>query len=142
MIDCLILGDSIAVGTKMFAPTECVSYAKGGYNTWQWNKRWGDTPLKAKTVVISLGTNDHTGVNTYKELSKVRYRIRAVNVVWIMPPCNPKFCKPKINALVKDIAVTNGDTVIGTKFVQPDGIHPSWRGYKQLVTFSGISDSK
>jgi len=138
MLECLIIGDSIAVGTKMFAPTECVSYSKGGFNTWQWNKRWGKTPLEAKTVVISLGTNDHKGVNTFKELSKVRYRIKSVKVVWIMPPCNAKFCKPGVNKTVTEIAKSYGDTIIGTKFVQPDGVHPSWRGYKQLVTFSGI----
>jgi len=39
---------------------------------------------------------------------------------------------------VTEIAKSYGDTIIGTKFVQPDGVHPSWRGYKQLVTFSGI----
>ena len=138
MLECLIIGDSIAVGTKMFAPTECVSYSKGGFNTWQWNKRWGKTPLEAKTVVISLGTNDHKGVNTFKELSKVRYRIKSVKVVWIMPPCNAKFCKPGVNKTVTEIAKSYGDTIIGTKFVQPDGVHPSWRGYKQLVKFSGI----
>ena len=138
MLECLIIGDSIAVGTKMFAPTECVSYSKGGFNTWQWNKRWGKTPLEAKTVVISLGTNDHKGVNTFKELSKVRYRIKSVKVVWIMPPCNAKFCKPGVNKTVTEIAKSYGDTIIGSKFVQPDGVHPSWRGYKQLVTFSGI----
>jgi lysophospholipase L1-like esterase len=138
MLECLIIGDSIAVGTKMFAPTECVSYSKGGFNTWQWNKRWGTTPLEAKTVVISLGTNDHKGVNTHKELSKVRYRIKSRRVVWIMPPCNAKFCKPKVNETVRWVANLHGDTIIGTKFVQPDGVHPSWRGYKQLVTFSGI----
>jgi lysophospholipase L1-like esterase len=138
MLECLIIGDSIAVGTKMFAPTECVSYSKGGFNTWQWNKRWGKTPLEAKTVVISLGTNDHKGVNTFKELSKVRYRIKSMKVVWIMPPCNAKFCKPGVNKTVTDIAKSYGDTIIGTKFVQPDGVHPSWRGYKQLVKFSGI----
>ena len=68
MLECLILGDSIAVGTKMFAPTECVSYSKGGFNSWQWNQRWGMNPVEANTVVISLGTNDHVGVNTEKEL--------------------------------------------------------------------------
>lgn len=138
MLECLIIGDSIAVGTKMFAPTECVSYAKGGWNTWQWNKRWGKTPLEAKTVVISLGTNDHKYINTLKELYKVRYRIRSQKVVWIMPPCNKKFCKPGVNNDVAQIASDFGDRIIGTSFVQPDGIHPSWRGYKQLVRFSGI----
>ena len=34
MIDCLILGDSIAVGTHQFKP-ECSAVAKGGINTWQ-----------------------------------------------------------------------------------------------------------
>ena len=76
MLECLIMGDSIAVGTKMFAPKECVSYSKGGQNTWQWNKKWGKTPLEAKTIVISLGTNDHSGVNTKKELTIIRTRIK------------------------------------------------------------------
>jgi hypothetical protein len=134
MLACLILGDSIAVGTKMFAPKECVSYSKGGWNTWQWNKKWGKTPLSAHKVVISLGTNDHKGVDTYKELSKIRYRINALEVIWIMPPCNSGFCKPNVNSAVRQIAHSYGDTIISTKFVQPDKIHPSWRGYKELVS--------
>jgi len=138
MLECLIMGDSIAVGTKMFAPTECVSYSKGGWNTWQWNKKWGETPLEAKRVVISLGTNDHKGVNTFKELMKIRYRIRSVQVVWIMPPCNKKFCKSGVNKNVTDIATRYGDKIIATPHVQPDGIHPSWRGYKSLVQQAGL----
>ena len=138
MLECLIIGDSIAVGTKMFAPKECVSYAKGGFNTWQWNKRWGSFKLEANKLIISLGTNDHRGVNTYKELSKMRYRVSAAKVVWIMPPCNAKFCKPNVNATVKEIARNYGDTIISTEFVQPDHIHPSWRGYKDIVRKAGI----
>jgi len=138
MLECLIIGDSIAVSTKMFSPPECVSYSKAGYNTWQWNKKWGKTPLKANKVIISLGTNDHKGVNTYKELSKVRYRIRSQTVVWIMPPCNKKFCKPKVNATVNQIARQYNDATISTSYVQPDNIHPSWRGYKDLVRKAGI----
>ena len=126
MLECLIMGDSIAVGTKMFAPKECVSYSKGGWNTWQWNKKWGNTPLEAKTIVISLGTNDHSGVNTKKEFTKIRTRIKVGNVVWIMPPCN------------KSIAVSYGDRIISTSYVQPDNVHPSWRGYKDLVKKAGI----
>lgn len=138
MLECLIIGDSIAVGTKMFAPKECVAYAKGGYNTWQWNKRWGKTPLEAKTVVISLGTNDHAGVKTFAELNKVRHRIRSMKVVWVLPPCNKGFCKPKVNAVVQQIAAEHQDYVIRTQFVQPDNIHPSWRGYKDIVKKAGI----
>jgi GDSL-like Lipase/Acylhydrolase family len=133
MLDCLILGDSIAVGTKMFAPTECVAYAKGGYNSWQWNKRWGDKPLDARVVVISLGTNDHKYVKTEHELRKMRERILVSKVIWIMPPCNEKFCKANVNAIVEKLAHEYGDHIISTKHVQPDHIHPSWSGYKELV---------
>ena len=138
MLECLIIGDSIAVGTKMFAPTECVSYAKGGYNTWQWNKKWGNTPLNSELLIISLGTNDHRGVHTERELRKTRARAHARRVIWIIPPCNEKFCKSNINAIVTKIANEYGDQIIGTKRVQPDGIHPSWAGYKELVKKSGL----
>ncbi len=138
MLDCLIIGDSIAVGTKMFAPTECVSYAKGGYNSWQWNKKWGDYPLDARVVVISLGTNDHKYVKTEHELRKLRETILISKVIWIMPPCNEKFCKPDINAIIKEIAHEHGDMIISTKRVQSDGIHPSWNGYKELVKEAGL----
>ena len=138
LLACLIIGDSIGVGTKMFAPKECVSYSKGGFNTWQWNRKWGNTPLKAKKVVISLGTNDHSGVNTKKEFTKIRTRIKVGNVVWIMPPCNKGFCKPGVNAAVKEIATKYGDKIISTSYVQSDNIHPSRRGYKDLVKKAGI----
>ncbi len=39
MIECLILGDSIAVGTAQARP-ECVSYATSGINTTQFNKKY------------------------------------------------------------------------------------------------------
>jgi hypothetical protein len=133
MLECLILGDSIAVGTKMFAPKECVSYSKGGWNTWQWNRSYGDKNLTAKNVVISLGTNDHAGVNTERELRKMRSKVKAERVVWIMPPCNSGFCKPTVNSIVKKLAREYGDVIVSTPYVQPDKIHPSWRGYKDLV---------
>lgn len=134
MLECLILGDSIAVGTKMFAPTECVSYSKGGINSWQWNKKFGKVSLEAETVVISLGTNDHAGVKTEKELMQLRGRIRASRVIWVMPPCNAKFCKPGVNAAVTRVSYKFGDRVVGTSWVQRDSIHPSWRGYKDIVS--------
>ncbi len=39
MIECLILGDSIAVGTAQARP-ECVAYATSGINTTQFNKKY------------------------------------------------------------------------------------------------------
>ena len=50
MLECLIIGDSIAVGTAM-ARKECVSYARGGWNSWQWNKDY-TRPLKFCMYII------------------------------------------------------------------------------------------
>lgn len=128
----MIIGDSIAVGTAQ-QRTECVSYSTGGINTWGWNKKYKDIDLKAKSVIISLGTNDHKGVQTFKELSAMRARVNAERVYWIMPPCNDKFCKSNVNEIVKTIADRHGDTIIGTQRLQKDAIHPSWAGYKEIA---------
>jgi hypothetical protein len=89
MLDCLILGDSIAVGVTS-ERKECKSISVGGLNTWQWNRRFIDSDLTARSVVISLGTNDHKGIKTKQELESMRSRVNADRVYWILPPCNFK----------------------------------------------------
>jgi lysophospholipase L1-like esterase len=131
MLDCLIIGDSIAVGTANVRK-ECVSYSVGGLNSWQWNKKFADKDLTASTTIISLGTNDHDGVHTFKELSAMRSRVTAGRVYWILPPCNDKFCKSNVNDIVEIIARSRGDFIIKTDRLQKDAIHPSWAGYKEL----------
>lgn len=132
MLECLIIGDSIAVGTHQFSK-HCAEYARGGVNTWQWNRMYRDKNLAARNVIISLGTNDHAGVNTFRELMDMRMRVDADHVFWIRPPCNDKFCKPSVNDIVEIIAKNFNDTVIGTQRLQADAIHPSWSGYKELA---------
>lgn len=142
MLECLIMGDSIAVGTKMFAPKECVSYSKGGFNTWQWNKKWGSTPLDAEIVVISLGTNDHQYIKTDSELRKARHRIHAKKVVWVVPHANlyPKGGRKieETNAIIYKIAHEYKDAIVTTPYYSKDNIHPSWRGYKDIVKKAGL----
>jgi lysophospholipase L1-like esterase len=84
-------------------------------------------------MIISLGTNDHKGVQTKQELEAIRSRINADRVYWILPPCNEKFCKPNINKIVESIAKNRGDFIIRTERLQADAIHPSRAGYKELV---------
>ena len=128
MLDCLIMGDSIAVGTQMF-DKECAVIAKGGINSYQWvNKNIDKAPYQAKTVIISLGSNDHQYVKTEEELKTIRRLTKADRVYWILPAI-----KPNIQEIVKKIAAENGDVVIPIKGLQPDGIHPSWSGYKDIV---------
>lgn len=128
MFECLILGDSIAVGTKMYRP-ECVSYSKGGWNTWQWNRGYLRNDLNARTVIISLGTNDHPGVKTRAELLKMRNKVKAEKVYWIMPAI-----KPNIQEIVREIAKQYGDAIINIPSLSRDGIHPSGAGYKSIAS--------
>ena len=127
MLECLIVGDSIAVGTATARP-ECVAYAKGGINSYQWlNKNIDKTPLIAKTVIISLGSNDHKYVKTESELQAIRELTKADRVFWILPAI-----KPNIQEIVRKVAAKNGDTVLPITRLQTDGVHPSWAGYKEL----------
>lgn len=129
MLECLIMGDSIAVGTHMFKK-ECVSYSKGGINSWQYNKQYGQRDLTAETVIISLGSNDHKGVKTYNELYALRQKVIGKRVYWVLP--NPEVF-PKQADDVNLIAISFGDQVIQTKRYQADKVHPSWAGYKEIA---------
>jgi hypothetical protein len=107
MLDCLIVGDSIAVGTHQFRP-ECAAYARGGWNSWQWNKDYLSSDLSAKTVIISLGSNDHKGVRTKAELQRLREKVgTGVRVFWILPAI-----KPEIQDIVRSIAADWKDIVL------------------------------
>lgn len=135
MLECVVIGDSIGVGTQIKRP-ECVSYAKGGINTWQWNKQFGNKDLSAGTVIISLGTNDHKYIKTRQELETMRARVRASRVFWVLPYGNLKAGGVPIEHIqqtVKDIAAHYGDTVLPITRISSDGIHPSWAGYKELA---------
>jgi len=136
MIECLIIGDSIAVGTAMARP-ECVSYSKGGWNSWQWNKDYLAKAVSqpAQTVIISLGANDHNGVKTERELRKMREAINASRVFWISPG---KERKPVPQDAIERIAKEYGDIVLDRpmQHMSADGIHPTGKGYKHIANLT------
>jgi lysophospholipase L1-like esterase len=127
MFECLLLGDSIAVGLYQQMP-QCESLSKGGWNTYQWNRDYLKYDLSAKTVIISLGSNDHKHIKTQAELEQLRAKVQADRVYWILPAI-----KPDIQRIVKVVAALHGDTVVPITRLQPDGVHPSWAGYKELA---------
>jgi pyruvate/2-oxoacid:ferredoxin oxidoreductase alpha subunit len=83
MIDCLILGDSIAVGTHSAKP-ECEVHAQVGINSRNFNKKYKND-FAAKIVAISLGSNDGKNIKTINELIELRNRVHADKVYWILP---------------------------------------------------------
>jgi len=132
MIDCMIVGDSIAVGTAVYRP-DCVSYSRGGWNSWQWNRDYLSVSASrpARTVIISLGANDHAGVKTESELRKMRAAIQGQRVFWIDPGQDRK---PVPHAAIVRIAQEYGDTVLPRPpgHMSTDGIHPTGKGYRIL----------
>jgi lysophospholipase L1-like esterase len=136
MLECLILGDSIAVGTAQVRP-ECVAYATGGLNSYQWlNKNIAKSPFEAKTVIISLGSNDHKHIKTEKELRTIRQLTKADRVFWIMPSGNNPKSEVSIHAIMQTVSIVAkefGDTVITNNQLQPDRIHPTALGYKRIA---------
>ena len=133
MLECLIVGDSIAVGTAMARP-ECVSFAKSGWNSWQWNKDYllKASEKSAKTIIISLGANDHKGIKTEQELRQMRSIIKGDRVFWIDPGQDRK---PVPHDAIVRIAKEYGDTIIlrPKNHMSADGVHPTGRGYKILA---------
>jgi len=129
MFPCLILGDSIAVGTAMFAPKQCISYAQVGINSKDWNKKYLTKPLTAGIVVISLGTNDGNYIHTRDELEKMRKEVHSKKVYWILPSYNVDHSNHIIFAIAKEY----GDVVIPVRHLSSDKIHPNANGYKEIV---------
>ena len=134
MIDCMIIGDSIAVGVSQIR-TECVVHAKSGWNSERWNKDYlaAASAHPAQTVIISLGANDYKGIDTEQHLRKMRAAIRGKRVFWIgIGPDR----KPAVQAAIEKVASEYGDTLLNRpdrSLMSADGVHPTRTGYKKLA---------
>lgn len=126
MLECLIVGDSIAVGIKMHRP-ECASYAQVGITSTKWNIRYSRS-FDAKVAIISLGSNDHSAKLTMRELLEVRRKIKADRVYWIIPAI-----KPEMQQVVREIARMHNDARILIPYLSKDKVHPTPTGYKELA---------
>ena len=133
MLECLIMGDSLAVGVGQIR-TECVTYAKSGINSYDYVNRHvlhtKTDQKEAKTVIISLGSNDTKQIQTYEELDTLRQLVKADRVYWILP--NIKEQKRKEVWMVAD---KYKDVVIDARQHdrRPDGVHPTYKGYKSIA---------
>ena len=125
MIECMIVGDSIGVGVSHIRK-ECVSTAVGGINSWQANQYNSNKKVVAKTVIISLGSNDHKGVKTEAELRKLRANTTADRVYWILPAI-----KPDIQGIVRTVAADWKDIVLPISETT-DKVHPTMKSYREI----------
>lgn len=131
MLECMVIGDSIAVGTSYFRK-ECITVAKSGINSTNWNKLHLNKIQPSKSVIISLGSNDYKGIKTYDNLLTLRKKIAGAKVYWIMPNEHIKHIARKD---VERVAMEFGDIMVERplKMMSPDGIHPTFAGYKDIA---------
>lgn len=116
MIDCLVLGDSIAVGIGSVSP-QCQTIAKVGINSKNFVVSHKYIP-NANTTIISLGSNDGNA-DFSKYLKQLRGKING-KVVWILSNNNDKARNIALN-----IARQHGDNVVYlSQFGSADGVHP------------------
>jgi lysophospholipase L1-like esterase len=129
MLECLIVGDSIAVGVSQVRP-ECQAIVKSGINSKTWNDRHLHKLKPAKTLIISLGAND-LGINTEGHVRSLRTNAQADRVFWLLPS---QRLKPRQVEAVRLVAAEFGDTVIPRpeSNISSDGVHPTYQGYKIL----------
>jgi lysophospholipase L1-like esterase len=132
MLECLILGDSLAVGVGQVR-TECVTYAKSGINSYDYVNRHilhtnGNT--QAKHVIISLGSNDTKNIDTFEELDTLRQLVKADRVYWIVPAI-----KEDKRKAVWAVANKYHDHVIESRNhgLSPDKVHPTYKGYVSIA---------
>lgn len=126
MLECLIIGDSIAVGVGQFRP-DCVVEAKVGISSKNYTKYY--TVHSAKNTVISLGSNDLGMSGQYEVLYNLRDEIKGT-VLWILPANNDVARK---NILA--IANIYNDAVADIRQLplSKDGVHPTSKSYKKLA---------
>lgn len=129
MIECLILGDSIAVGISQIR-TECIVQARSGINSEDYaNGLFRHFELiHAKKTIISLGSND-ANIESYGPMLALRELLKG-DVIWILSSNNEE---SRYAALT--IAAQFGDTVVDTRVypLSKDGVHPTTSGYKMIA---------
>jgi lysophospholipase L1-like esterase len=127
LLDCIVLGDSIALGLGLARP-DCVVVAVTGITS----ERYVQTFLaarQARTAIISLGVNDGAGVATADNLQRLRGSVTADTVYWLLAGSNPHN-----RDAVHAVADRYGDRLIDVApLAGPDHIHPDRTGYATLA---------
>ena len=130
-MSCIIIGDSIAEGVSQVRK-DCSAYTKVGISTTDWSKKWlKKIDFVADSVFISLGSNDQ--YDNFENVAEELYHIRRIigdgkKVIWVLPAI-----KRWVQHLIMEVSYEYGDTVIEIKILSPDGVHPTYSGYKALA---------
>lgn len=122
MFECLIIGDSVGVGTaqqinaRYAGRCDVVAMERA---TLQQILAWR-IPAKAYSICIfAMGSNDTANAALVAKLTKLRQSMRSRRVIWLLPYSRPHAY------LVNSVALSFRDESIDlARFQTKDGIHP------------------
>lgn len=124
MLECAILGDSIAVGISLHLKN-CHRQAIGGVSSQKYEQYYTKR-IGANHVIISLGSNDKI-LTDYIILEKIRKRVSEAKVTWIL-----SYNNENSREIIRKIAKNYGDSLLEIKETK-DTIHPTTKEYKRLA---------
>lgn len=126
MVDCAIIGDSIAKGVGQQAPA-CVTKARvGAASSFIASKYNGISG--SEVTVISAGSNDPDNPWLEANLTLLRSNVHSKRVVWILP------YNRNAAEVVKTVALPGDVLVDLMRFKTNDGVHPrSYRALKNRI---------
>jgi lysophospholipase L1-like esterase len=126
MMECVILGDSIAQGVSRNFPA-CAHRVKVGITSEQFVRSMMQ-PVNGRHVLISLGSNDGHAQTTLSALTTMRSQITHSQVTWLLSSNNASAAQA-----AQQVARLHGDRMISVSaWVGPDRVHPTTAGYHRL----------
>jgi hypothetical protein len=122
MFGCLIIGDSVALGTaaaiEAIRPSVCTSVARVGASTAQ-VRGWRLANTTYGSALIATGSNDLPGAGMRSAIRKLRLTIPSRRLIWILP------YERRRASIVAEVAVRFGDGAVDLRqFPTRDGVHP------------------
>jgi hypothetical protein len=138
MLECLILGDSLAQGAAAALRNsyhrQCDVVATQGIGSAAILRSTPTRPYQ--TATISAGSNDSRNPKLANNLIAIRQTLTADHVVWIAP------YNRSVAYLVSEIARSFGDSLVDVAETAPvrDGLHPhSYNRLAQLLAEGGFA---
>lgn len=128
MMDCVYIGDSIAVGLQKYEPS-CGIYAKVGADTDFIVKKFSGTKVGGHAV-ISMGSNAPMNPRNYQNALKLRKSLDVGFVVWILP------YDRKAAAAIRKVAEQFSDAIVDLSAIgipTKDRVHPNYRRTSDIV---------
>lgn len=121
--DCVAVGDSLALGmataiNARVRGTSCRIAARRGAPASRIARDM--QVVRADVIVLSAGANDAASPSLLQDLTAIRRRAIARQIIWVMPR------HPRAAAAVRATCLYHGDVSVNlARFRTGDGIHPS-----------------